>query len=101
MTVEIEIDSEMIDWALKKAPSVKVNRTKSSQFDTVYGILGEFAFAKWFYGDWKELSQVDTKGKADFQDQIEVKTSAFPYSTKLNLLVREDYAKKRKCLKWR
>jgi len=33
-----------------------------------------------------------TKGKTDFLNAIEVKTSTFPFSENLNLLVRPDYA---------
>lgn len=86
----------MIESAKQRAPDLKVNRTRTSRFDTLYGIIGEYCFAQWLFGDWISHSQVDTKGKIDFVQGIEVKTSAFPFSEKLNLLVREDYVHKRK-----
>jgi hypothetical protein len=59
------------------------------------GNLGEFAFAQYFYGDWHKNRVGQNKGSMDF-DNIEIKASAFPFNDKLNLLVREDYAEKRK-----
>jgi hypothetical protein len=85
----------MILTAKKLVAGVKVNRTVASEIDTVTGILGEFAFAQYFLGDWKKHRVGSNKGEVDFTD-VEIKTSAFPFSEKLNLLVREDYAKKRK-----
>ena len=92
----IKISKEMIKDATLRAPSVAVNRTKASSYDTMYGILGEYCFAQWFVGTWISHSKLDTKGETDFFGKIEIKTSAFPFSEKLNLLVREDYARKRK-----
>ena len=86
----------MIDDANLRSPSVAVNRTKTSSYDTMSGILGEYCFAQWFVGSWISHSKLDTKGETDFFGKIEIKTSAFPFSEKLNLLVREDYAQKRK-----
>ena len=37
----------------------------------------------------------ENKGEINFGN-IEIKTSSFPFNPKLNLLVREDYARKRK-----
>lgn len=86
----------MYEQALELAPKVTVNRTKASQYDTVFGILGEFCFVHWFGMDWRNHSIVDNKGAIDFMNKIEIKTSAFPFSENLNLLVREDYALNRK-----
>jgi hypothetical protein len=93
---KILITKEMIDVAIKNATRVNVNRTKTSMYDSVYGLVGEYCFAQWFIGEWKEHSALDTKGKEDFYGSIEIKTSAFPFTKKLNVLVREDYAEKRK-----
>ena len=90
------VTREMIEDSMERAPSVTVYRTKASNLDTVYGLIGEYCFAEWLYGEWKQHSKLDTKGKVDFIGEIEVKTSAFPFSDKLNLLVRQDYALKRK-----
>ena len=57
--------------------------------------MGEFAFAEYLYGDWRKNTVGHNKGQTDFKD-IEIKTSAFPFRNTLNLLVREDYAQKRK-----
>lgn len=89
------ITEEMIVRANELIPQTKVNRTVTSGADTLTGHLGEFIFAQYFRGDWRKNNVGKNKGKADFDD-IEVKTSAFPFSTKLHLLVREDYALKRK-----
>jgi hypothetical protein len=47
------------------------------------------------FGDWKKNFVGKNKGENDF-GIFEIKTSAFPFNSKLNLLVREDYARKRK-----
>ena len=91
----IILTQEMIDQAIKLAPSVKVNRTIASNIDTVSGILGEFVFAQYMFGNWKKNRVGENKGQEDFID-IEIKTSTYPFRDSLNLLVREDYAKKRK-----
>ena len=46
----IKISKEMIDDANLRSPSVAVNRTKTSSYDTMSGILGEYCFAQWFVG---------------------------------------------------
>lgn len=92
---KIILTDEMIASAKELAEKVRVKRTVASKIDTLTGILGEFAFAQYFYGDWKKHRVGSNKGDADFAD-IEVKTSAYPFSEKLHLLVREDYARKRK-----
>jgi hypothetical protein len=94
-TPHVMITSEMISRAKDLIPSTKVNRTVASDIDTLTGHLGEFAFAQFFYGDWGKNRVGENKGDVNFKD-IEIKTSAFPFNKNLNLLVREDYAKKRK-----
>jgi len=85
----------MIDEAQRLVPETEVKRTVASQIDTLTGHLGEMAFAKFHFGNWKLHTIGANKGKEDFPD-IEIKTSAFPFRENLNLLVREDYAQKRK-----
>ncbi len=89
------ITQEMIDEAKKLTPQVKIHRTIASKIDTITGILGEFAFAEYMYDDWRKNRVEENKGDVNFVD-IEIKTSAFPFRETLNLLVREDYAMKRK-----
>lgn len=84
----------MIKTAKKQEEYVKVKRTQNSAIDTLAGILGEYVFAEYFFGDWKNNFVGDNKGKEDFEN-IEIKTSAYPFNEHLNLLVREDYAEKR------
>ncbi len=91
----IIINQDMINKAKSLVNHVEVNRTKASQIDTLTGILGEFAFAQYLYKDWTQNSVGKNKGKTDFIN-LEIKTSAYPFRESLNLLVREDYAKKRK-----
>jgi len=91
----VEISEAMLSEAIALAELTRVYRTKASPFDTVSGILGEFVFAQWFYGSWQSNRVGQNKGEFDFPG-IEIKTSAFPFNTKLNLLVRQDYAQKRK-----
>ncbi len=91
----VKITKEMIDAAQKLVDAVRVNRTVASHIDTLTGILGEFVFAQYFYSDWRKNRVGSNKGDVNFTD-IEIKTSAFPFSQRLNLLVREDYARKRK-----
>lgn len=91
----VTIKQEMLEKAHLIRDQVKVNRTIASPIDTLTGIIGEFAFAEYFFGDWKNNNVTTNKGRMDFNG-IEVKTSAYPFRDSLNLLVREDYAQKRK-----
>lgn len=94
--VEVRLTEEMLRATRDAEPSARVNRTKASQIDTITGLAGELAFAEWFFGDWRKHDLLSTKGKIDIADKIEIKTSAFPFSDRLNLLVREDYTVARK-----
>lgn len=89
------ITEEMLREANALIPSTEVKRTVASSIDTLSGHLGEFVFAAYLFGDWKLHRVGKNKGESDF-DNYEVKTSAFPLNNRLNLLVREDYAQKRK-----
>ena len=91
----IIITDQMIEAAKDLIQKVKVERTIASSIDTLTGILGEFAFAQYMYNDWKQNRVGKNKGDVDFED-IEIKASSFPFRDTLNLLVREDYANKRK-----
>ena len=91
----IAITEEMINEAIRLIPATKVNRTIASKIDTLTGHLGEFVFAEFLHKNWKMHRVGHNKGQSDFE-RIEVKTSAFPFNDRLNLLVREDYAQKRK-----
>ncbi len=91
----ILVTQEMIDEANRLIPQTKVERTVASKIDTLTGHLGEFAFAQFMFNDWRKNLVGRNKGESDFGD-FEIKTSAFPFNQKLNLLVREDYARKRK-----
>ena len=50
----ILITKEMIITAQALVKEVKVNRTIASNIDTLTGNLGEFAFAQYYYKDWKK-----------------------------------------------
>ncbi len=91
----IEITDEMIAAAKRLVHTVQVNRTVASRIDTLTGILGEFVFAQYLTGNWRNHRVGANRGEVDFPD-LEVKTSAYPFREDLNLLVREDYAAKRK-----
>jgi hypothetical protein len=93
----ITIGEEMLDAARPLARAVAIRRTKASPMDALVGVMGEFVFAQYLFGDWRRHQLGANKGKADF-DTIEIKASAFPFTTRLHLLVREDYANKRKPL---
>ncbi len=92
----ISLTAEMIEEARTLEPGIRVHRTRASMIDTLAGALGEFAFALWFAQDWRAHEVGKNIGAVDFKGVVEVKTSAFPFSETLNLLVREDYALKRK-----
>ncbi len=47
----ITLTAEIIDSARILIEKVQVNRTIVSKIDTLTGILGEYAFAEYFYGD--------------------------------------------------
>jgi len=89
------ISAEMLAEARRLAPQIQVQRTRASPLDTLTGALGEFAFAQWLHGDWRQHEVGRNRGAADFEGRIEIKTSVFPFSDNLHLLVREDYARKR------
>lgn len=92
---KIILTKDMISAAHKLEGEIVVRRTKASEIDTLTGALGEFAFAHWFTGDWRNHEVGTNKGTVDFHGVVEVKTSSFPFRDTLNLLVREDYADKR------
>jgi len=94
--VDVIISKEMLDYAASVQDHISVNRTRASEIDTLTGAIGELAFADWFFGDWSLHDLTSTKGLIDFNDAIEIKTSAYPFSDRLNLLVRSDYAAARK-----
>jgi len=96
--IKIPISRGMLDYASEASKVTAVKRTIASPFDTLAGLLGELVFAEYIYNDFTQHNLYDTKGKADFFNEIEIKTSAFPFRENLNLLVRSDYAKKRKPL---
>lgn len=93
--VRVLIDAEMLHAAELAKGLLHVNRTIASPVDTLTGILGEMVWAQHYFGDWRKHNLIRNKGQADFQS-IEIKTSAFRFNPKLNLLVREEYSKKRK-----
>lgn len=89
----------MLEEAARLSPTVQVARTQESEVDTLGGILGEFAFAEWFTGDWRGTHEVGrNKGRADFGGIVEVKASVYPFRETLHLVVREDYGGKPKPL---
>ena len=94
--VDVNISKEMLDYADSVLGQISVNRTRASEIDTLTGAVGELAFADWFLGDWRLHDLTVTKGLIDFLDTIEIKTSSYPFSDRLNLLVRSDYAVARK-----
>ena len=94
--LDIIITAEMLKVAEAAVPEAQVPRTIASPIDTLAGHIGELAFAEWFLCDWKAHNLLGTKGKPDFLERIEIKASACPFRDTLNLLVREDYAAKRK-----
>jgi len=94
----IEITREQIEAAEALVPENRIHRTKVSPVDTLGGILGEFAFAQWLTGDWRNNEVGKNKGKADLFGLVEVKTSIYPFKETLNLVIREDYGTKFKDL---
>lgn len=95
MTESITITSEMIREADYMAGAVEIQRNRASKNDAFVGVMGEFVWAQFFYGDWRKNRVGQNRGRADFGD-IEIKASALPYHSGLNLLVRREYAKSRK-----
>lgn len=93
--VRIVITAEMLYAAESAVGLVQVNRTIASPVDTLTGILGEMVWAQYYFGAWQKHNALNNKGKSDFA-HVEIKASAFRFNPKLNLLVREDYAAKRK-----
>ncbi|MBI4675476.1 MAG: hypothetical protein HY741_27845 [Chloroflexi bacterium] len=92
--VRIVISAQMLRAAELAKGLVQVNRTIASPIDTLTGILGEMVWAQYYFGDWQKHNLVSNRGKSDFA-QVEIKTSAFRFNPRLNLLVREDYSAKR------
>lgn len=69
----IEITKEHIEEAKLLVPNNKIRRTRVSPVDTLGGIIGEFIFAQWLTGDWRNHEVGTNKGKADLFGLIEVK----------------------------
>lgn len=90
----LEITREQIEAAEALVPANQVRRTRVSPVDTLGGILGEFAFAQWLTGDWRNNEVGTNKGKADLFGLVEIKTSIYPFKETLNLVIREDYGAK-------
>ena len=90
----VEITEEVIQVAKALVPATRVHRTRVSPVDTLGGILGEFAFAQWLTGNWRNNEVGENKGKADLIGLIEIKTSIYPFKDSLNLVIREDYGAK-------
>ena len=62
----ISITAEMLTEANAIIKLVRVNRTIASRIDTLTGVLGEFLFAEYFYGNWKKNRVGSNKGDVDF-----------------------------------
>ena len=94
---KVVITEEMIEQAHNDIATFgRINRTQASPYDMLVGNLGEYVYAQWRYGDWRRNLVGRNHGQSDFGD-IEIKASAIPFTpTRLNLLVREDYAAKRR-----
>jgi hypothetical protein len=92
----ILITAEMLSEGKRLEQTIHIARTIASEVADLVGVLGEFAFAQWFFGDWRQNNVGRNRGECDF-DGIEVKCSATRFNVNRNLLVREDYAMKRKC----
>lgn len=90
----VQITAEHIEAAKALVPNNQVHRTRVSPVDTLGGIIGEFIFAQWLTGDWRNHEVGTNKGKADLMGLIEVKTSIYPFKETLNLVIREDYGAK-------
>lgn len=90
----VKITAEMISSAKNLVSQTQVHRTKVSPVDTIGGILGEFIFAQWLFGDWRRNEVGTNKGKADLLGLVEIKTSIYPFKETLNLTIREDYGAK-------
>lgn len=93
----IVVTDELLRAAEPLAREARIRRTKASPVDALTGVLGEMVFAQYLFGDWRRHQIRTNRGKADF-DTIEIKASAYPFHGGLHLLVREDYASKRKPL---
>lgn len=91
----IKITNAMLVFAKEKEKDVAVMRTKTSPVDALAGAIGEVAFAQWFYGDWRKNEVGLNQGRPDFEGLVDVKTSVYPLSNRLNLPIREDYARAR------
>lgn len=95
-SIKIKITEEILNAAKQAEQGISINRTVASPYDILAGAIGEYCFAQYYYGDHTKAKVFETKGQTDFENGIEVKASAYPYRDGLNLLVRQDYAEKRK-----
>ncbi len=92
--IVVKITADHLAAAERLVPHNGIARTKVSAVDTLGGILGELVFAEWLTGDWRNHEVGSNKGRADLMGLLEVKTSVYPYSERLNLVIREDYGAK-------
>ena len=98
---EIEISSDMTEFASSQEDSRRMNRTCASPEDSYLGILGECVWFSFRYGNdnWLQRALQVEKGKVDDpnpQFSVEVKASKTRELWRAHLMVREDYLVKRK-----
>lgn len=95
--IRVKIDAALRARALAEAPVRQMRRTRASPADAYLGVLGELAWAVWRYGDAAQFDTLHTKGQVDDAlDGAEIKTSKTRVDARSHLMVREDYAQKRR-----
>ena len=95
--IRIKIDAALRARALAEVPARQMRRTRASPADAYLGILGELAWAVWRYGDAAQFDTLGTKGQVDDAlSGVEIKTSKTRVDVRSHLMVREDYAQKRR-----
>jgi len=89
---EVCFDASMLAEAFRMAAENPINRNRGSCIQQEVGAMGEIAFAACFTNDWRQHQILKNVGMPDFDGNIEVKASGFPFLENLNLKVRDEYA---------
>ena len=101
--IHVAIEPAMRNRARRDGELRQMRRTRASPWDAYIGTLGELVWAKLRHGHIDQFDTLNTRGQVDdvaagahASWQIEVKTSKTRISPYSHLMVREDYAQRRR-----
>jgi hypothetical protein len=88
------ITEEMFEEAESLIPKIQLHNQRANSFDSFTGTIGELAFAKWLFEDFRNHNVGKNFGKSDFPG-IEIKTSLATMSDSRHLIAKANYVESR------